>query len=165
MRSKIIKKSLLLLLISTCVCSVVLYPQERESGEDLQKKTVDFGVLEIRAGECACELKGLDVIYFNKIYVKLTNNSDETEDAEVSVSYFDVISSRYRKAVKKARQLKPKEKRWLMVVTAPILARRTNGIHARVYPVYPRFVEDVNSENDLKITRQCIEKTDKKRNK
>lgn len=62
----------------------------------ISPKQVDFGVEDIYAHGCACDLPGIDALYFNKVQVEISANIKFTvEDSAVigilKVSYFDLM--------------------------------------------------------------------------
>ncbi|MGQ9800597.1 MAG: hypothetical protein ACUVRL_02865 [Candidatus Saccharicenans sp.] len=103
------------------------------------QKLADLGVLEIYGHGCACDLPGIDALYFDKVQVEVSAAIKFTvEDSAVigvlKVSYFDLMKGRTesREVMLQAYLFRGCTSNLVDVVGGPILVKKSVGITAEV---------------------------------
>ena len=124
-------------------------------------KQVDFGVVEIYAYGCACDLPGIDALYFNKVQVELSATIKFTAaDSDVigilKVSYFDLMKGRTEshQVMLQANLFRGRTVNLVDVVSVPILVKKSVGITAEV-KVSGAATADPNLANNVKKQDTC----------
>jgi len=125
------------------------------------QKLVDLAVVEIYAFSCACDLPGIDALYFNKISVELTAQikfpvDDSSVIGILKVSYFDLLSGRTenREVMLQANLFRGRASALVDVVTTPLLVKKSVGITAEV-KVAGAATGDPNLANNKKKVNVC----------
>lgn len=127
----------------------------------IPQKLADLGVLEIYAHDCACDLPGIDALYFYKVQVEVSATIKfPIEDASVigilKVSYFDLMKCRTesREVMLQAYLFRGRTSNLIDVVTVPILVKKSVGITAEV-KVGGEVTGDPNLANNSKKVDTC----------
>lgn len=136
-------------------------PPKEWSAPTSAEKPVDLGVVEIYAHNCACELQGVDALYFNKIQVEVSavmkiavNDSDVI--GVLRVSYFDLMSGRNesREVMLQAYLFRRDGPALIDVVGSALLIKKSVGVTAEV-KVAGVATRDPNPVNNKKTVNVC----------
>lgn len=124
-------------------------------------KQVDFGVEEIYAYGCACDLPGIDALYFNKVQVEVSatikfSAADSDVIGILKVSYFDLMKGRTEthQVMLQANLFRGRKTNLVDVVAVPILVKKSVGITAEV-KVSGAATADPNLANNVKKQDTC----------
>lgn len=124
-------------------------------------KQVDLGVEEIYAYGCACDLPGIDALYFNKVQVEVSAKFKFTVDdsaliGTLKVSYFDLMKGRTEshEVMLQAYLFRGRTVNLVDVVGGPILVKKSVGITAEV-KVAGAATGDPNLANNVKKQDTC----------
>lgn len=151
---------LLLVLFYTSSAQEKAAPKEW-SAPTAAEKTVDLAVVDIYAHNCACELQGVDALYFNKIQVEISAQfkfavSDSAVIGLLKVTYFDLMSGRNesREVMLQAYLFRRGPTALVDVVTTPLLIKKSVGVTAEV-KVAGEATRDPNPANNKKTVNIC----------
>ncbi|MGB9894175.1 MAG: hypothetical protein ACPLRA_07140 [Candidatus Saccharicenans sp.] len=125
------------------------------------QKLADLGVVEIYAYGCACDLTGIDALYFNKVQVEVSGQIKFTVDdsaviGKLKVTYFDLMSGRTetRESMLQAYLFRGRTTAVVEVISVPILVKKSVGITAEV-TVTGAANGDPNPTNNSKKVTTC----------
>jgi hypothetical protein len=125
------------------------------------QRLADLGVVAIRAQHCACELQGVDAVYFNKIIVEVSADIrfrvvDSDVVGNLKVTYFNLLIGRTetKNVMLEARLFRGGVHAFVEVVSGPILVKKSVGITAEVTPA-GLTTGDPQPTNNKKTETNC----------
>lgn len=162
----------MVVILGTMVLLTFLQAQEKkiepvktrvEPGTIVVNVKTDLSVDVIHANQCKCDLSDVDTFYMSNIMVDVSNHKvgalGVATESVLTVTYFDMGQGRMVTVTKNLTVLHPyPDNPWVfqkyVVVSTPVLVKKSIGITAVIRPKEARITDPVPA-NNTKTTHQC----------